>query len=71
MWPTIIVLAVILALVALAVTSIVKDKKAGKCSCGNQCSSCAMNCELSSSRSISSRSLDAGDSTGATADLEA
>ena len=43
MWISVAVIAVILAVVALAVFSIVRDKKKGKCSCGNSCSSCAMN----------------------------
>ena len=42
MWKTVIVIAIIVAVVALAVFSIVRDKKKGKCSCGNSCSSCAM-----------------------------
>jgi len=37
---TIIVLLVIIAAVALAVYSIVKNKKAGKSSCGCNCSGC-------------------------------
>jgi hypothetical protein len=43
MWKTVLVVAVIIAIIALAVFSIVRDKKKGKCSCGNSCSSCAMN----------------------------
>ena len=43
MWKTVLVVAIIIALIALAVFSIVRDKKKGKCSCGNSCSSCAMN----------------------------
>ena len=42
MWPTVIVIGIILGIVALAVFSIVRDKKKGKCSCGS-CSGCAMN----------------------------
>ncbi len=44
-WPTVIVILIISAIVALAVFSIVRDKKKGKCSCGNSCSSCAMHGE--------------------------
>lgn len=40
--PTVIAVLVIVAIAAVAVISIIRDKKAGKCSCGNQCSSCAM-----------------------------
>ena len=43
MWKTVLVVAIIIALIALAVFSIVRDKKKGKCSCGNSCASCAMN----------------------------
>ena len=43
MWQTVAVVAIILGLVTLAVFSIVRDKKKGKCSCGNSCSSCQMN----------------------------
>lgn len=42
MWPTVIVIGIILGIVALAVFSILRDKKKGKCSCGNSCSSCQM-----------------------------
>ena len=41
-WQTVIVAAIIIGVVALAVFSIVRDKKKGKCSCGS-CSGCAMN----------------------------
>lgn len=43
MWKTVLVVAIIIAIISLAVFSIVRDKKKGKCSCGNSCSSCAMN----------------------------
>ena len=43
MWKTVIAIAIIIVIVGLAVFSIVRDKKKGKCSCGNSCSSCAMN----------------------------
>ena len=39
---TAIVLLVLAAVVALIVFSIVKDRKAGKCSCGCKCSCCPM-----------------------------
>ena len=42
MWPTVVVVVIIIGVVALAVFSIVRDKKKGKCSCGNSCSSCGM-----------------------------
>jgi hypothetical protein len=42
MWKTVIAIAIIIVIVGLAVFSIVRDKKKGKCSCGNSCSSCAM-----------------------------
>ena len=41
-WKTALVVAIIIAIIALAVFSIVRDKKKGKCSCGNSCSSCGM-----------------------------
>ena len=43
MWISVAAIAVIVAVVALAIFSIVRDKKKGKCSCGNSCSSCSMN----------------------------
>lgn len=43
MWKTVLVIAIIVVIVAFAVFSIVRDKKKGKCSCGNSCSSCGMN----------------------------
>ena len=43
MWKTVLVVAIIIAIISLAVFSIIRDKKKGKCSCGNSCSSCAMN----------------------------
>ncbi|MBO7302558.1 MAG: FeoB-associated Cys-rich membrane protein [Clostridia bacterium] len=42
MWISIVAIAVIVAAIALAIFSIVRDKKKGKCSCGNSCSSCGM-----------------------------
>ena len=42
MLPTIIALVIIGGIAALAVFSIVRDKKKGKCSCGNSCSACSM-----------------------------
>ena len=42
MWKTVIAIAIIIVIVGLAVFSIVRDKKKGKCSCGS-CSGCAMN----------------------------
>jgi hypothetical protein len=43
MWKTVLIIAIIIAVIALAVFSIVRDKKKGKCSCGNSSSSCGMN----------------------------
>lgn len=43
MWKTVLIIAIIIAIVAFAVFSIIRDKKKGKCSCGNSCSSCGMN----------------------------
>lgn len=43
MWKTVLIIAIIIAVIALAVFSIVREKKKGKCSCGNSCSSCSMN----------------------------
>ena len=39
---TILVAAVLLVLVALVIRSLVKDKKAGKSTCGSNCAHCAM-----------------------------
>ena len=39
---TILTLAILGGLIALAVVSLVRDKKAGKGSCGGKCSSCAL-----------------------------
>ena len=39
---TFVVLLVLAAVVALIVFSIVRDRKAGKCSCGCKCSCCPM-----------------------------
>ena len=49
---TIIVLLVVVAAVALAVYSIIKNKKAGKSSCGCNCSGCpnAASCHFSQER---------------------
>ena len=39
---TMLVAALLLAAVVLAVVKIIRDQKSGKCSCGGQCSGCAM-----------------------------
>ncbi len=39
---TVLVVLILLIIVALAVRSIVKDKKAGKSTCGNNCCKCPM-----------------------------
>ena len=46
MWPTILVGAVLAAIVTLAVRSLYKDKKSGKgsCSCGGNCGCCGAHC---------------------------
>ena len=41
---TVIVTAVLLAIVGGIVYSMVKDKKNGKSSCGGNCQHCSMNC---------------------------
>ncbi len=41
-WVNIIILAVVGGLIALAVISMIRDKKAGKNSCGCNCAKCAM-----------------------------
>lgn len=41
-WVNIIILAVVGGLIVLAVIVLVKDKKAGKSSCGCNCANCAM-----------------------------
>ncbi len=40
---TIIIIAVLILVVALVIRSMYRDKKAGKCSCGNSCGGCPMN----------------------------
>lgn len=41
---TIIVGALLLVVVTLIIRSMIKDKKAGKSSCGGNCAGCGMNC---------------------------
>lgn len=41
-WVNIIILAVVGGLITLAVIMMIKDKKAGKSSCGCNCAKCAM-----------------------------
>ena len=41
-WVNILILAGVAALVALAVISMIRDKKAGKSSCGCNCANCAL-----------------------------
>ena len=41
-WGNMLIIALVLALVALAVISMIRDKKAGKSSCGCNCANCAM-----------------------------
>ncbi|MGM9681115.1 MAG: FeoB-associated Cys-rich membrane protein [Eubacteriales bacterium] len=41
---TVIVLLIVLALVALAIRSLVKDRKNGKGLCGGNCGSCSVGC---------------------------
>jgi hypothetical protein len=41
-WGNILIIALVMALVALAVMSMIRDKKAGKSSCGCNCANCAM-----------------------------
>lgn len=41
-WGNILIIAFVIALVVLAVISMVHDKKAGKSSCGCNCANCAM-----------------------------
>ncbi|SCX12697.1 Virus attachment protein p12 family protein [Lachnospiraceae bacterium YSD2013] len=41
---TIVISAGLIAVVALAVRSLIKDKKKGKSSCGGNCGSCSMGC---------------------------
>lgn len=42
---TILIILVLAAIVALAIRSIVKDRKSGKSSCGGNCSACGAQCE--------------------------
>lgn len=41
-WINILIISLVIVLVALAVISMIRDKKAGKSSCGCNCSNCAM-----------------------------
>lgn len=41
---TIIICAVLVALMALIIVYIIREKKKGRCSCGCSCESCAMDC---------------------------
>jgi len=41
-WANILILMLVGALIALAVISMIRDKKAGKSSCGCNCAKCAM-----------------------------
>lgn len=41
-WGNILIIAFVIALVVLAVISMIRDKKAGKNSCGCNCAKCAM-----------------------------
>ena len=41
-WANILIIALVIAILALAVISMVRDKKAGKSSCGCNCAKCAM-----------------------------
>lgn len=43
-WGTMFVLAVLLVIIYLAVYSMVKDRRAGKRSCGGNCSACMGGC---------------------------
>lgn len=43
-WGNIMVLSIVAALVVLAAGSMLKDKKAGKCTCGGSCGSCGGSC---------------------------
>ncbi len=40
--PTILASLAVLALVALAIVSLYRDRKKGKCECGGNCGACAM-----------------------------
>lgn len=42
MWPTIVISAIIIGIVALSIFSLIRDRRNGGCSCGNLCSACSM-----------------------------
>lgn len=48
---TVAVLAVLTVIVAAVLISVIKDKKAGRTSCGGNCAHCAMHCNCSSNYS--------------------
>ncbi|MBQ7335859.1 MAG: FeoB-associated Cys-rich membrane protein [Clostridia bacterium] len=41
-WPTVLICIGLIAVVTLIIVSMIRDKKAGKSSCGNSCASCPM-----------------------------
>lgn len=41
-WGTLVAIGVVALLIAGAIFALVRDKKRGKCSCGCNCSACAM-----------------------------
>ncbi len=41
-WANILIIALVIAILTLAVISMIRDKKAGKSSCGCNCANCAM-----------------------------
>lgn len=44
-WGTVLVGAILIAIVITAIIKIIKDKKSGKSSCGGDCSHCMMQCK--------------------------
>ena len=47
---TIIITAVIVAVVAIVIANEFKKYKQGKCTCGGSCGSCEMNCSCNSTK---------------------
>ena len=61
-YGTILICAIIIAIFALLIVSLIRDKKAGRSSCGGSCAGCAMSGCCHAARSPAAND---GDSAGA------
>ncbi|MCR4671359.1 MAG: FeoB-associated Cys-rich membrane protein [Saccharofermentans sp.] len=57
-WANILIIALVAGLVALAVISMLRDKKKGKSSCGCNCANCALAGKCHSAANIKKRKPD-------------